>query len=83
MKINDESILLFGEVTTLEAGPEIVDPPETTTLTASEETSHLREGAPTTFAVDLDVLDEALIFLLSPRSFVGVSLLAAWRSPHF
>lgn len=35
------------------------------------------EGAPATFAMDADVVDEALVFFFGPSALVGVSFLTA------
>ena len=40
-------------------------------------TSLFGEGAPATFAMDADVVDEALVFFFSPCALVGVSFLTA------
>lgn len=35
------------------------------------------KGAPATFAMDTDVVDEALVFFFGPSALVGVSFLTA------
>lgn len=45
-------------------------------------TGGLREGSPGTLAMAFDVADEALVFLLSPRTLVGVLLLTAGGPSH-
>ena len=82
MEINDELVLYFGEVATLEAGAQVVDPAQAATLTAPEKAGLLGERAPAPFSVGADVSYKAVVFLLGPCSFVDVGLLAAWRPPH-
>ena len=76
MKIDDNFIFVAGEVSSFEIRPQIVDPPETAALAATEETGGSRERSPASFAVFADVINEKLIFFFSPSSFVHVSFLA-------
>ena len=82
MKLDDQLILLLGEVAALEVRPEVVDPPEAAALATAEEAGGLGQRSPATFAVRLDVGNEPVIFLLGPCSLVGVCLLAARGPPH-
>lgn len=45
-------------------------------------TCGFREGSPATFAMGLDVGDEALVLFLGPCTLVDVSLIAARRPAH-
>lgn len=47
-----------------------------------EVTGSFGEGTPATFAVEADVVDEALVLFLGPGALVGVGLLAARGSSH-
>lgn len=82
MELDDELVFLLGEVSTLEVGAKVVDPPEAAALAAAEKTGGLGERAPAALAVGSDVGDEAVVFLLTPRSLVGVRSLAARRPSH-
>lgn len=82
MKIDDNFIFVAGEVSSFEIRPEIVNPPETAALAATEETGGSRERSPAAFAVGFDVRDESLVFFFSPSTFVHVFFLAAGRSSH-
>lgn len=82
MQLDDELILLLGEIAALEIGPEVVDPPEAAALATSEQPGGFRQGPPAPLAVRPDVRDQPIVLLLRPRAFVRVRLLAARRSPH-
>lgn len=83
MEFDDEFVLVAGEIAAFEVGTEIVDPAEAAALAASEEAGGFGERAPAALAVSSNVGNEAIVFFFGPRSFVGVSFLAARRSPHF
>jgi hypothetical protein len=82
VELDDEVVLVGGEVAALEVGAEVVDPAEAAALAAAEEAGGLGERAPAALAVGADVGDEALVLLLGPRALVSVLLLAARRPPH-
>lgn len=46
-------------------------------LEFGEITGLFGKGAPATFAMDTDVVDEALVFFFGPSALVGVSFLTA------
>jgi hypothetical protein len=79
---DDELIFLLGEIATLEVRAEIVDPPETTTLTTAEKTSGFGERSPTSFTVGCNISYESLIFFFAPCSFVCMTFLAARGPSH-
>lgn len=82
VKLDDEFVFLLSEVTSFEIRPKIVDPSKTAALATSEQTCSLRKGTPTSFSMGFDVGDEALIFFLSPSSFVCMRLFTAGRPAH-
>lgn len=82
MELDDELILIAGELAALEVRPQVVYPPEPAALPAPQQSCCLRERPPRTLAVVADVCGEALILLLRPRPLVRVRLLAARRPAH-
>jgi hypothetical protein len=82
VELDDELVVILGEVAALQVGAEVVHPPEPATLAAAQEARGLGQRAPASLAVRLDVGDQALVLLLSPRALVRVRLLAARRPPH-
>lgn len=82
MKLDDKFIFIMCEVSSFEIRSEIVNPPETTAFTATEEISGSRKRSPATFTVRLDIRDKSLVFFFSPSAFVHVFFLAARRSSH-
>ena len=82
MQLDDEVVLVGGEVAALEVWAEVVDPPEAAALAAAQQARRLGERPPAAFAVGLDVGDEPLVLLLGPGALVRVRLLAARRPPH-
>jgi len=82
VELDDELVLVLGEIAALEIRPEVVDPAEAAALAASQQAGSLGEGPPAAFAVKADVSDEALVFFLGPRAFVGVGLFTARRPSH-
>lgn len=82
MEADDELVFVFREVASLEIRAEIVDPAKPAALAAAEQSSSFRERPPATFTVELDVADEALVFLFGPCSFVCVLFLTTGRPPH-
>jgi hypothetical protein len=82
VELDDDVVLLVGEVASLEVWPEVVDPPEAAALAAPLQPRRLGQRPPATFAVGLDVGDQTLVFLLGPCALVRVRLLAARRPPH-
>jgi len=82
VEFDDEFILFFGEVATLEVGAEVVDPAETAALAAAEEAGGFGEGAPAALAVSSNVRYKSVIFFFGPCTFVCVSLLTARGSSH-
>lgn len=77
MELDDELILLLGEIAALEIGPKVVDPPEAATLAASQKSSSFRQGPPAPLAMSPNIRDQPIILLLRPRAFIRVCLLAA------
>jgi len=51
-------------------------------ICACTRTGSLGKGMPATFAMDIDVINEFLIFLLGPSSLVRSFPITAWL-PHF
>lgn len=82
MQLDNELILVVGEVATFKIRAEIVNPPETAALAATEKSGSLGEGAPAALAVSLDVGDEPVILFLSPGTLVSVSFLTTGRPTH-
>jgi hypothetical protein len=82
VKLDDELVVVFGEVAALDVRAEVVHPPEPAALAAAQEARGLGQRAPAPLAVRLDVGDQALVLLLCPRALVRVRLLAARRPPH-
>jgi hypothetical protein len=82
VELDDDVVLLLGEVAALEVGAQVVDPPEAAALAAAQQARGLGERPPAAFAVGLDVGDEPLVLLLGPGALVRVRLLAARRPPH-
>lgn len=82
MEFDDEFIFFFGEVATFEVRTEVVDPPETATLAAPEETGGFGERAPAPFTVSSNVRYEPVIFFFGPCSFVCVSFLTTRGPSH-
>lgn len=77
MELDDVLDFIDGEVSAFEIGTKVVDPSETTTLTATKKSGSFRERSPAAFAVNMNIGDEPLVFLLGPRTFVGVNLFTA------
>lgn len=77
VELDDELVLVVGEVAALEVGAEVVDPAEAAALAAAEESGGFGERAPAALAVGSDVSDEPVVFLFRPRPFVRVSFLTA------
>jgi hypothetical protein len=82
VEFDDELIFLLGEISTFEVGAEIVDPPETATLTATEKTSGFWERAPASLTVSSNISNQPLIFFFAPCSFVYVTFLTARGPSH-
>ena len=82
MELDDDLVVVVGEVAALEVRAEVVHPAQPAALAAAEEARGLGQRAPATLAVRLDVGDQALVLLLGPRALVRVRLLAARRPPH-
>ena len=82
MELDDEAVLVFGEITALEIWPEVVDPAKAAALAATQQAGGLGEGPPAAFAVVAYVGDEALVFFFGPCAFVGVGLFTARRPSH-
>ncbi|KAF2577146.1 hypothetical protein F2Q68_00003697 [Brassica cretica] len=61
MKIDDNFIFVASEVSSFEIRPQIVDPPETAALAATEETGGSRERSPAAFAVGFDQGDLPMV----------------------
>lgn len=77
MELDDELIFFFCEISTLEVRAKVVYPSQPTALAAPKQPCGFGEGAPAAFAMDADVIDEALVFFFGPSAFVGVSFLTA------
>ena len=82
VQLDDEVVLVGGEVAALEVGAEVVDPAEAAALAAAHQSSRLGQRPPAPFAVRADVRHQAVVLLLGPRALVRVRLLAARRPPH-
>lgn len=82
VEFDDELIFLLGEISTFEVGAEIVDPPETATLTATEKTSGFWERAPASLTVSSNISYQPLIFFFAPCSFVYETFLTARGPSH-
>ena len=82
MKFDDEFIFFFSEIAAFEVRTEIVDPPETAALAASEKAGGFGERAPAAFAVSSNISYEAIIFFFGPCTFVCVSFFAARGPSH-
>jgi hypothetical protein len=82
VELDDELVVVAGEVAALEVRAEVVHPAEPAALAAAEESRGLGQRAPAPLAVRPDVGDQALVLLLGPGALVRVCLLAARRPPH-
>jgi hypothetical protein len=82
VQLDDEVVLVGGEVAALEVRAEVVDPAQAAALAAAQQARRPGQRAPAPFAVRADVGHQPLVLLLGPRAPVGVRLLAARRPPH-
>lgn len=78
MEVDDETVFFVGEAASFEVRSEVIDPPETAALAATEKSGGFRKGSPATFAVSIDVSFELFVFLFRPCSFVRVTFLTTW-----
>lgn len=82
VEFDDEFVFFFCEAAALEIGTQVVYPSQPAALSASQQPCGLGKGTPAAFAVGSNVSNEAVVFFFGPGPFVGMSLLAAGRSPH-
>lgn len=82
MKLDDDFIFFFSEIASLEIRPKVIYPPQSAALAAPKQTSSFRKGTPAAFTMGADVTDEALVFFLSPSTFVGVGFFTARGPSH-
>lgn len=67
MQVDDKLFLLWREGTTLEIGPEIVDPSKTAALAAPLQAGISRDVAPRSLSVAQHVSHQPLILLRRPQ----------------
>lgn len=81
MEFDDEVFFILTKVAVFDVWPKIVYPPQSATFTTTMQPGSLGKGAPTTFAMSLNVINKLLVFLLGPSALVGVLFVTA-RLPH-
>jgi hypothetical protein len=82
VELDDDLLLFESETASLDVRSEVVGPPETAALPTPLETSILGEGAPVAITVLVNVIDEFMILLGGPRTFLQPILVTTRSSSH-
>ncbi|URE05244.1 hypothetical protein MUK42_03038 [Musa troglodytarum] len=82
VEVNDDLLLVLGELPPLDVRTEIVGPAESAAFAAPVQPGILRQVSPAPVAMPLDVLHQLLVLLRRPRPLLHDHLIAARRPPH-
>jgi len=75
VEVEDEELLVGGEVAALHVGPEVVEPPQPAALARPLQPGGAGEGVPAALAVVGDVVDEGEVLVDGPRAAPELQLL--------
>lgn len=82
MKVNDDTLFLVCEFSSLDIRPKIIRPSQSATLATPIQAGKLGKRSPASIAALVDVINKLLILLRSPWSFLQVLIVlrTIWRS---
>lgn len=83
MQIDDDVFFLSSEVPPLNIWAQVVHPPQSAALSASQQPGPFGEGPPVAVAVEVDEVDEDEVFVGGPRALLQAHFLTARSPPHF
>jgi len=82
MEINDKLLLCFSEESSLQVWAKIISPTKATTLATTPKASKLWHSTPTALTIGENEVDELLVFLCSPWTFLHPKFVTAGLPPH-
>ncbi|BAT75927.1 hypothetical protein VIGAN_01386300 [Vigna angularis var. angularis] len=82
MEINNKLLLCLCEESSLQVWAKIISPTKATTLATTPKASKLWHSTPTTLAIGENEVDELLVFLCSPWTFLHPKFVTAGLPPH-
>lgn len=73
MEVDDEVVLILGEVASLDVGPQVVGPPQAAALAAAVEPRQFWQSSPASVPMPSDVLHQLLVLLRRPRPLLHLA----------
>lgn len=82
MEVNNKVLFCFSEETSLQVRAKIVSPAKPATLATTPKPGKLWNGSPAAVTIGENEVDELLVFLSSPWSFLHLKFVTAGLPPH-